>query len=187
MYTDKKRISFPTSTMDIPLERFIAYHDLPIESRVNVEVVLDHFTELNRDEIKRMDVKSAETIMVGITNALGRSQNQFYKKIKIDGTEFGAIPNLDDMSFGEYIDLCEKMDDIHQWGRAMQVMYRPITEKRKVAGVERYSIEPYHGTNDELEQFWLRQPCAYPLGVYDFFLTLGEQLLIATEHYSTRQ
>lgn len=57
-------------------------------------------------------------------------------------TEFGFIPNLDDITLGEYIDLDNylgKWEDMH---KAMSVLYRPITKKKG----ERYLIENYEGS-----------------------------------------
>jgi hypothetical protein len=57
----------------------------------------------------------------------------------MDGVEYGFIPNLDDMSFGEYVDLDTYLGDWQNIHRAMAVLYRPIREKRG----ERYNIVPY--------------------------------------------
>ena len=69
---------------------------------------------------------------------------QRFKMTGSDGVtaEFGFIPNLDKMSFGEYIDLESYITDWDNMHKAMAVMYRPI-----VAGKNHlYEIEPYQGT-----------------------------------------
>jgi hypothetical protein len=71
--------------------------------------------------IKRKDV-------VNITNNLGllfNTNHKFISRFKIGELEFGFIPNLDDMTQGEYIDLDTYIVDWNEMHKAMAVLYRP--------------------------------------------------------------
>ena len=70
---------------------------------------------------------------------------QLITRFTMNGVEYGFIPNLDDMTLGEYVDLDTY---ISQWDRmeyAMAVLYRPIKDKYK----QKYNIEEYTATDQE--------------------------------------
>ena len=53
--------------------------------------------------------------------------------------EYGFIPDLDEVSLGEYIDLDNNASKWEQMHVAMNVLYRPI----KTSKVGKYNIEEY--------------------------------------------
>lgn len=61
---------------------------------------------------------------------------------KLDEIEFGFIPKLDEMSFGEYIDLDSYLPNWETMHKAMTVLFRPVTFKKK----EKYLISDYEGS-----------------------------------------
>ena len=61
---------------------------------------------------------------------------------KLDEIEFGFIPKLDEMSFGEYIDLDSYLPKWETMHKAMTVLFRPVTYKKK----EKYLISDYEGS-----------------------------------------
>lgn len=182
MTTHKKKITYPTSLFDIPTYKVVEWARMPIEQQTSLRVVLTHFTALTDDEVQRMDVTSAETIFNGITSTLARQEYPLQTIITVNGQRFGLIPDMDEMTFGEYIDLSTYMDDPETFSKAMAVAYRRVTNSKIIAGRERYAIEPYHGTNRDDVEMWDKQPIAFPLGLRAFFLRLGDQLLITTKN-----
>jgi len=89
--------------------------------------------------------------------------------------EFGFIPKLDDMSFGEYIDLENYYGDWDNMHKAMAVLYRPISHSKK----EFYRIDEYEGTS-RYSDVMLDMPLDAALGAVGFFLRLGQKLPIYT-------
>ena len=85
--------------------------------------------------------------------------------------EFGFIPNLDKMTFGEYVDLESYITDWDNIHKAMAVMYRPIIAGKK----NLYEIEPYEGT-DRWEDVMKDSPVNVALGAVVFFYRLGTKL-----------
>ena len=61
---------------------------------------------------------------------------------KLDEVEFGFIPKLDEMTFGEYIDLDSYLPKWETMHKAMTVLFRPVTYKKK----EKYLISDYEGS-----------------------------------------
>jgi hypothetical protein len=85
--------------------------------------------------------------------------------------EFGFMPNMDDMSLGEYIDLEKYIVSWEDMHKALAVMYRPI-----VAGKgEFYEIEPYEGS-DKYSDVMKDAPVTVALGSMVFFYHLATEL-----------
>jgi hypothetical protein len=91
----------------------------------------------------------------------------------MNDVEYGFINNLDEMSFGEYIDLDTFIGDWDNIEKAMAVLYRPI-ELRKG---NRYHIKDYQGGDaDHLKDM----PLDAVLGSILFFYHLGNELCQVT-------
>ena len=96
--------------------------------------------------------------------------------------EFGFIPKLDDMSFGEYVDLDTTITDMDTLHRSMAVLYRPITNRKKDA----YSIEDYEGYH-KYADLMKDMPLNVSLGALVFFYRLGMKLSKYTTVSSLKQ
>ena len=93
-------------------------------------------------------------------------------------TEFGFIPNLETMSYGEYVDLEKYISDWDNMHRALAIMYRPITLNSK----GNYRIEDYEGSDKYCEA--MREvPVNIALGSIVFFYRLGKKLSKYTMDY----
>ena len=90
------------------------------------------------------------------------------KRLSFRGKEYGFIPNLEEMSFGEYIDLDSYLSDMQSLHKTIGVLYRPITIEKG----DLYEIEPYNGT-DGYSDF----PLDVALGATLFFYRLSNRLL----------
>lgn len=100
------------------------------------------------------------------------------RTFEIQGIKFGFINELEDISFGEYIDLENNIVDVQNWHKAMAVMYRPIKEQKG----DKYTIEKYSGTANYAE-LMKYAPLDVVLPASVFFWTLGSELLTATLSY----
>ena len=91
---------------------------------------------------------------------------------------FGMIPSLDEMTFGEYVDLESFMSDWDSMHKAMAVLYRPI----KYNNNGKYLIEDYDGT-DRYWEVMKDAPVNVALGAMVFFYRLGKKLCKYTMDY----
>ena len=91
---------------------------------------------------------------------------------------FGMIPSLDEMTFGEYVDLEGFMSDWDSMHKAMAVLYRPITFNKN----GKYLIEDYDGT-DRYWEVMKDAPVNVSLGAMVFFYRLGKKLCKYTMDY----
>lgn len=116
-----------------------------------------------------------------ITNNLGlmfSKEHKLIQRFTLGGVEFGFIPNLEEISFGEYTDLDTYISDWDNMHKAMAVLFRPIKQKFK----HTYSIEEYNGSitySDVMKH----APLDVVLGATVFFYNLGNELLKSTLNY----
>jgi hypothetical protein len=113
-------------------------------------------------------------LIISLTKTL-EAEGTFQQRFKIKDLEFGFIPNLEEISFGEYVDLEKYLQDVSTFHKAMAVMYRPIKETLK----DRYSIHDYKGS-DEYSDLMKFAPLQIVKGANVFFWTLEKDLLKAT-------
>jgi hypothetical protein len=113
-------------------------------------------------------------LIISLTKTL-EAEGTFQQRFKIKDLEFGFIPNLEEISFGEYVDLEKYLQDVSTFHKAMAVMYRPIKETFK----DRYSIHDYKGS-DEYSDLMKFAPLQIVKGANVFFWTLEKDLLRAT-------
>jgi hypothetical protein len=100
----------------------------------------------------------------------------------LGGQTFGFIPNLEDITFGEYVDLDNYMADTQELHKTMAILYRPITQR---AG-KRYDIEQYESA-EKYSELMKQAPMDVVLGATLFFYRLGSDLLLATMNSLEKQ
>ena len=115
-------------------------------------------------------------------NLLFSIEQELTPKFDIQGQKFGFIPDLEDISLGEYADLDKYINDWSTMHQAMAVLYRPIKNEVR----EQYDIIDYNGTGEfaDLMRF---MPLGVALGSLVFFYRLGNELLKATRSYLLNQ
>jgi len=129
--------------------------------------------------------KIKATSLVDITNHINsifEEERVLTKVFKMGNKEFGFMTNLEDMTLGEYIDLDNYLGDFNTIHKAMAVLYRPITKKKRAwfnRKEVQYSIEEYNGTS-ETSELMKHMPLDIALGAHFFFVNLREELLKAT-------
>ena len=114
--------------------------------------------------MKADDILSISTHILSIVG----DKHPLVKRLSFRGKEYGFIPNLEEMSFGEYIDLDSYLSDMQSLHKTIGVLYRPITIEKG----DLYEIEPYNGT-DGYSDF----PLDVALGATLFFYRLSNRLL----------
>ena len=90
----------------------------------------------------------------------------------LDGTEYGFIPNWDELTMGEWIDLDNACTDFWQNAhKVMSILFRPVTRRWK----DQYEIEPYTAKEDS--SVFLDMPADQVAGALLFFSTTRNELL----------
>jgi len=170
----KTEIVIPTSLSEIPLKSYQEFMKV-VEKSNDDEFIgqktIEIFCGLKMKDVVKVKWSNVKSLTLHL-NEIFKAKPKFQATFKIQDTEFGFIPNLEDMSFGEYIDLESNISNVETFHKAMAVMYRPITKKVK----DRYEIFEYKGT-DEFSEVMKYAPLNVVLGATVFFSTLGSDLV----------
>jgi hypothetical protein len=170
----KTEIVIPTSLSEIPLRSYQEFMKV-VEKSNDEEFIgqktIEIFCGLKMKDVVKVKWSDVKSLTLHL-NEIFKAKPKFQATFKIDNTEFGFIPNLEDMSFGEYIDLESNISSVETFHKAMAVMYRPITKKVK----DRYEIFEYTGT-DEFSDVMKFAPLDVVMAATVFFSTLGSDLV----------
>lgn len=182
---DSFNISIPTSLRDIKLgdwQKFVYVEQNNKEESdgdlLNMKA-LQIFCGMSISDIKKVPINSFDSVIEHLSELLS-SDTPRVDRFKLKGTdgavvEFGLIPNLDKMSYGEYQDLVSYIGDHQSLHKAMAVLYRPIVFRHG----DRYKIHEYKGTED-MARIMKEMPVDIALGAKVFFYRLARKLQIYT-------
>tara|TARA_X000001382_G_scaffold30899_1_gene19872 strand:- start:6234 stop:6884 length:651 start_codon:yes stop_codon:yes gene_type:complete len=167
----KVEVYIPDTLSEITLDKYQRY--LKIQENNEDEnflaiKMIEIFCGLRGDTIMAMKAKSIKDITLILTQMFNEKP-QLVKEFKMNGMTYGFIPKLEDMSFGEYIDLDTYIGDMDNIHRAMNVLYRPIKQKYQ----DKYLIEDYTGDDPEKMK---DMPMDAVLSSILFFYNLGMDL-----------
>ncbi len=167
----KIKIKIPTTLRSITLEKYQKY--LKIQENNTDETFLaikmiEIFLGLRGDTIMKMKAKSIRDITLVLTEMFN-DKPELVREFTMKGVDYGFIPNLEDMTFGEYVDLDTYIGDAENMHRAMAVLYRPITKRAN----NKYSIIDYEGDDNEIMK---DMPMDAVLSSILFFYHLGMDL-----------
>ena len=176
----KIELTIPTTLNDIKLaqyQKFLSIAKDNEESEFLQQKMVQLFCGIDLKDVAQIRYKDVAEITANINN-LFTKDNVFIQRFKMGGVEFGFIPNLDEMSTGEYMDLDTYITDWETMHNAMAVLYRPITNKLG----NKYQIEEYKGSVTYADVM-RHAPLDVVLGAMVFFYTLGNDLLKSTINY----
>ena len=176
----KIELTIPTTLNDIKLvqyQKFLSIAKDNEESEFLQQKMVQLFCGIDLKDVAQIRYKDVAEITANINN-LFTKENVFIQRFKMGGVEFGFIPNLDEMSTGEYMDLDTYITDWDTMHNAMAVLYRPITNKMG----NKYQIEEYKGSVTYADVM-RHAPLDVVLGAMVFFYNLGNDLLKSTINY----
>jgi len=101
--------------------------------------MIEIFCGVTLKQVMQIKAKDIESIVAQISKLFNQKESKFIDRFKYQEKDFGFIPKLDDMTFGEYVDLDNYLADWQLMHKAMAVLFRPITFKKK----NQYLIEDY--------------------------------------------
>ena len=179
----KKKVEVPTDWTGITIEMYQKFEKLKRkklkEQDFNIEV-LGIICGLDKEMIDRMEARSLNKVLKSISFlAVEPDTDELQKKVEWNGTTYGFIPNLSEITMGEYVDIENHCKEAHKnLHKIMSVLYRPIVKETKT----RYSIEPY-SPSEYIEEEFLGFPVLPSMSALSFFFRLGKKLPIALVRY----
>lgn len=180
----KVDITVPESIAEIPLlnyQKFLKVQKSSDDQEFIAQKMIEIFCGIELKDVAKIKLTDMNNLVEHF-NKIFSAKPVFYQRFKLKEMEFGFIPNLEDISWGEYIDLEHHLNDWEQFHKAMAVMYRPITKTHK----DKYDIAPYTASEDwhELMKF---MPMEIAISARVFFYDLGIELLSSTLSYLETQ
>ena len=164
------KVILPESARELTIEQYQKFLKVEGDETFTMLKALEIFANIplkvayamKADDI--MDIGNSIFTMIGAKHPLTR-------RVTFRGREYGFVPNLEEMSFGEYIDLDTYLSDMDMLHKTIGVLYRPITKEKG----DLYDVEQYNGT-DGYSDF----PLDVALGATLFFYRLSNKLLKST-------
>ena len=165
----KVNLTIPTTLNEITLGQYQEYAKLQDLTETDLQLkTIEIFC--NVPEIVVRNMKATDIVEIcNIINNMFDTKHQLISMFKINDVEYGFIPSLEDMSFGEYVDLDTFIGDNDNLHRAVNVLYRPIEHRKG----NRYTIKDYDPNTSEMAK---DMPLDAVLGAVVFFYNLGKDL-----------
>jgi len=164
------KIVIPNSLNEITLGQYQEFYKLTEskDAKLVERRMIEIFCKVPMKYVNQMKAIDVKEIIQILTQML-ENKPSLVNLFKMDGVEYGFIPDLDDMTFGEYVDLDTFIGDTENLHRAMNVLYRPIKIKKN----GRYQIVDY---DSEKYKDMLGMPMDAVISSILFFYHLGIDL-----------
>lgn len=174
-------IDIPTSLRGVKLKDWVKFMDIyqknkDAESNDFIEKkMLEIFCGIDLKQVYDLPISSFDNVVSHLYGVLSE-KTPLVNTFKMVGTdnvevEFGFIPNLDKMSYGEWEDLENYIVDDKDIHKAMAVLYRPLVYE--IGG--KYRIHKYNGT-EYYSDIMKDMPIDIALGAKVFFYRLVKKL-----------
>lgn len=140
-------ITLPATFKEITLRTFVAWHTAKNDAQKVMAITGRSF-----NDVKRLPMQTISAIVDTVNEVMSLSTQLHVKIVTHKGKEYGFIPSLTSMTFGEHIDLASysktiwsnpAKPDYTKLPTLMALLYRPITERVK----DRYRISDYDSEN----------------------------------------
>lgn len=178
----KARLNIPNKLSEITLRKYQKFVKLNVEDvdeRFLQVKMIEIFCEVSHENVLKIKFADADRV-TAILGEMFTQKPDLVTRFNLNGVEYGFIPDLDEMSFGEYIDLDTYLGDWENIHTAMNVLYRPIKTKKG----NRYTIEKYDvNTKNQL----LDMPLDAVISSVFFFYHLGKDLSIVMNRYLEKE
>jgi hypothetical protein len=129
-------------------------------------------TNRSKADVRDMPIALVEAANEHLTQLVAREETKFHRIIELEGREYGFIPNWDEFSTGEWIDMEQYLADF--WpnvDKIMAILYRPVVKKSG----KKYTIEKYTAAEDV--SVFESMPADHISGTLLFFSTIKNRLL----------
>lgn len=174
-------LDIPKTLRNVKLKQWVKFLDIYEKNKDNEsdefinKKLLEIFCGVSLKELYKIPVSSFDSVIEHLYKILN-SNTPLVNTFKMKGTdgvevEFGFIPNLDKMTYGEWEDLENYIFDNKNMHRAMAVLYRPLVWQ--LGG--KYRIHEYQGT-DFYAEVMKDMPIDIALGAKVFFYRLVKKL-----------
>ena len=123
--------------------------------------------------VEEMSLSDVAAIFEKLSNL--QIQGKLKKVFEIDGIEYGFLPDLDEITLGEWADIEHYIKDgiDKNMHKIMAVLFRPVTSKEG----KMYSVQAYKDGRERAEKFKKKMNAEQVQHSLVFFWNLGNELL----------
>lgn len=170
-------INIPENWSEVSLESYQNYV-ITTDTKNETDVMYNSIASLcnvRREYVERFKIEDLKKVYANLSKLVKQPLNKsLINVIELGGVRYGMHPNLDSMSFGEYVDLEEfTKGGLLGFHKVLAVLYRPITEEKG----GKYNIEPYEIEHQRNAELFKSINMDVINGVSVFFYNLGSKLL----------
>ena len=161
----------PENLKEITLGQYQKYLKIQAENEDETFIaqkMIEIFCNTKLEYVMKMRWKDVNEVVTDLGHMF-EENHKLQKQFTLNGTNYGFIPNLDEISFGEFVDLDSYLGDWQEMHKAMQVLYRPVD----ISVRGRYNIKEYKALTDDTMK---DMPLAYAMSAVFFLLNLGKEL-----------
>lgn len=173
----KMDLTVPNSLEEITVgqyQEFIKVQGNTNDPEFLAQKMISIFCEIPLSEVLKIKYSSIVEIAQHFTK-LFEEKSSLKTRFTFKGVDFGFIPSLEDISFGEYIDLEQHLQNWENYHKALAVLYRPVSS---TIG-SKYTIRDYE-IDENHQDFMKHIPVSVALGATLFFCRLGMELSALT-------
>lgn len=177
------KVTIPETLNEISIKQYLDFKKLvsleQSEDFVRLTMI-SIFCRLTINDVKKLPLEEFIAISAQLQNVL-QEDKLHIERFTIDGIEYGFIPNLDNISTSEYLDVeAFKEDELS----LMALFYRPITARVGNS----YRIKEYKNEEiSERKEVMLKAPVSALFGSMVFFWNLSRDLLKHIRYSSLAQ
>lgn len=178
------QIKVPSTLNEIPLKHyqdFLSVQKNSSDEEFVAQKMVEIFCGIRLIEVAKIKLTSLNELIAHFTKLFEQTP-KFTPTFKIGDIEFGFIPELEEITFGEYVDLDSHLQSWDNFHKAMAVLYRPIKTRKG----EKYDIKDYD-PNADMQELMRFAPLDVCISASLFFWTLESELLQATLNYLEKQ
>jgi len=186
-------IRVPESWQDITLKDYLKFYTAmkPYDGAEEyttkiVEVAAYYLCNVDANTLNKLSLDTFNEIAKSIIDLIQSGKKQeLVKSFVLGDIKYGFITNLDQMTYGEYVDLVTYSKDVYENAALLcSILYRPILEEDK----GQYKIQEYKGTNEnQIELFYQKLTMDIVFGALGFFLNLQTDLSTSTLTYTIQE
>ena len=171
-------LKIPENLTEITLGQYQKYLKMEKDNEDQTFIaqkMIEIFCNTRLDYVMKMRWRDVQEIVTDLGLMFDQDQ-KLKRQFHMNGVNYGFIPNLDEISFGEFVDLDTYLGDWQEMHKAMQVLYRPVD----ISVRGRYNIKEYTAITDDTMK---EMPLGYALGAVFFLMNLGKELSIVMMDY----
>ena len=186
-------IRVPENWQDVTIQQYLKFYNAikPYEGADNydtkiIEVAAYYLCNIDAETLNRLPLDVFNEIASSIMELiLSGKKQELVKSFVLGDVKYGFVTNLDQMTYGEYVDLVTYSKDSYENAALLcSILYRPILDEHKDA----YKIQDYKGTDEnQIELFYKKLTMDVVFGSLGFFLNLQADLSKSTLTYTIQE